>query len=201
MASHAPVISIIVWKEDALLPAMFNLLHGSSRAYHKIDTSWWAKMNWTQIRALVSSWRMHCMYNSKAKGTSQAEATSNIKKIKPIALAIFKLCESEGLSQLGSWLENSVKYFLNLRSNFLKVFRVNLKVFMSLTNTAPSSSRKIVIDFLVNLLHGLPPNLHCLYYELLLWFMINKMHIAPIPVLCLIFTYTKGERNIKNREI
>jgi len=32
------------------------------------------------------------------KGTSQAEVTSNSKKIKPIALAIVKLQESEGIS-------------------------------------------------------------------------------------------------------
>jgi len=31
-----------------------------------------------------------------AKGTSWAEATSNSVKIKPIALAIVELCESEG---------------------------------------------------------------------------------------------------------
>jgi len=32
-----------------------------------------------------------CMYNGMAKGTSQAEAISNSKKIKPVALAIVKL--------------------------------------------------------------------------------------------------------------
>jgi len=34
---------------------------------------------------------MHCMYNGMAEGTSWAEATSNNKKIKPIALAIVEL--------------------------------------------------------------------------------------------------------------
>jgi len=35
-----------------------------------------------------------------AKGTSRAEATSSSEKIKPIALAIVALCESEGISQV-----------------------------------------------------------------------------------------------------
>jgi len=39
------------------------------------------------------------MYSSMAKGTTQAEATSNSEKTKPVALAIVKLCESEGISQ------------------------------------------------------------------------------------------------------
>jgi len=34
-----------------------------------------------------------------AKGTSQAEATSNSEKIKPVSLAIVKLRESEAISQ------------------------------------------------------------------------------------------------------
>ena len=46
------------------------------------------------------------------KGTSQAEATSNSKKIKPIALAVVELCLSEGISQLLSQsVENSVATF------------------------------------------------------------------------------------------
>jgi len=36
------------------------------------------------------------------KGTSQAEAPSNIEKIKPITLAIIELCWSEGIKQLVS---------------------------------------------------------------------------------------------------
>jgi len=39
------------------------------------------------------------MYSGIAKGTSQAEATLNSKKIKRIALAIVELCESEGIRQ------------------------------------------------------------------------------------------------------
>jgi len=37
-----------------------------------------------------------------SKGTSQAEATWNSEKIKPIALAIVELCESEGIRQVVS---------------------------------------------------------------------------------------------------
>jgi len=39
------------------------------------------------------------MHSSMAKGTSQAEATSNSEKIKPVALAIVKLHESESISK------------------------------------------------------------------------------------------------------
>jgi len=52
------------------------------------------------------------MYSGMAKGTSWAEATSNSKKIKPVALAIVELHESEGTRQAGRQevgLENSIK--------------------------------------------------------------------------------------------
>jgi len=42
------------------------------------------------------------VYSGMAKGTSQAEVTSNSEKIKPIALAIVELRESEGIRQLVS---------------------------------------------------------------------------------------------------
>jgi len=43
---------------------------------------------------------MHCMYSGMEKGTSQAEATLNSEKIKPVTLTtIVRLCESEGISQ------------------------------------------------------------------------------------------------------
>jgi len=42
----------------------------------------------TQRRAVISPWRMHCMYSGVTKGTSRAEATLNSEKIKPVALAI-----------------------------------------------------------------------------------------------------------------
>jgi len=42
------------------------------------------------------------MYSGMAKGTSQAEATLNSEKFKPVALAIVELCKSEGIRQLVS---------------------------------------------------------------------------------------------------
>jgi len=65
------------------------------------------KMNDTQRRTLVSPLRMACVHCSMPKGTSQAEATSNGKKIKPVALAIVDLHWSEGIRQLVS--QNFVK--------------------------------------------------------------------------------------------
>jgi len=44
------------------------------------------------------------MYSGTAKGTSWTEATSNSKKIKPVALAIVELHESEGTRQAGRQL-------------------------------------------------------------------------------------------------
>jgi len=62
---------------------------------------------------------MHCMYSGMAKGTSRAEVTSNSEKIKPAALTIVELHESEGRKagrqagrQAGKQaVENSVKSF------------------------------------------------------------------------------------------
>jgi len=42
------------------------------------------------------------MYSGMEKGTSQAEVVLNSEKIKPLALAIVELCESEGIRQLVS---------------------------------------------------------------------------------------------------
>jgi len=39
------------------------------------------------------------MHSGMVKGTSRAEVTLNSEKIKPVALAIFELCESEGIRQ------------------------------------------------------------------------------------------------------
>jgi len=44
---------------------------------------------------------MHSMYSGMAKGTSRAEATLNGEKIKPVALVIVKLRESEGIREAG----------------------------------------------------------------------------------------------------
>jgi len=38
------------------------------------------------------------MYSGIAKGTSRAEAMLNTEKVKPVALAIVELHESEGIS-------------------------------------------------------------------------------------------------------
>jgi len=126
---HVPHLHFIIWKEDALLPAMFNLLCSSTNQqlskknfcnqsshyenngqFNEAITclplnwhfSWWPKMNGTQRRAVLSPWRTHCMYNGMAKGASWAEATSNSKKIRLIALAVVELHESEGIRQAGS---------------------------------------------------------------------------------------------------
>jgi len=42
------------------------------------------------------------MFSGMAKGTSWAEAMPNSEKIKPVALAIVKLHESEDIRQAGS---------------------------------------------------------------------------------------------------
>jgi len=53
------------------------------------------------------------MHSGMEKGTSRAKAMSNSKKIKPVALAIVELYESESIRQAGRQLvsqsvENSV---------------------------------------------------------------------------------------------
>jgi len=48
---------------------------------------WWTKMNGTQSRAVVSPWRIHCMYSGMAKGTSRAEVTSNSEKNQACSLS------------------------------------------------------------------------------------------------------------------
>jgi len=57
-------------------------------------------MKETQRRALVSPLRMHCMYSSMAKGTSQAKVTLNSKKMRTTDLAIVELYLCEGIRQL-----------------------------------------------------------------------------------------------------
>ena len=71
------------------------------------------------------------------KGTSQAKATSNSEKIKPVALTVIELRLSEGIGQLLSQsvtlsVENSAQYFCKFCSNLLKVFRVDLKAWLGL---------------------------------------------------------------------
>jgi len=67
-------------------------------------------MNGTQRKAVVSPWRMHRKYSGMEKVTSKAKATFNSKKIKPVALAIAELRESEGIRQVVSQLaENFIE--------------------------------------------------------------------------------------------
>jgi len=77
-------------------------------------------MNGTQKRALVCPRRMDCMYSSVAKGISRAEVTLNSKNIKPVALAIVKLRESEGIRQGGRQLVS--RKFNKLIINFITTF-------------------------------------------------------------------------------
>jgi len=113
---HMAHLHIFIWKEDASLPAhhaavwINNCLkrtfvikvvttdnfRNKWKPSRAIDTfrgeqRWNGRQRW----AVVSPWRMHCMYSGMAKGTSQAEATSDSEKIKPIALAIVELRKSE----------------------------------------------------------------------------------------------------------
>jgi len=74
-------------------------------------------MNGTQRSTLVSPLRIHCMYIGMTKGTPWAEAKMNIEKIKPVALTIVELHESDGIRQA---VENVVKYvfFFNFVATF-----------------------------------------------------------------------------------
>ena len=70
------------------------------------------------------------------KGTSWDEMMSSTAKIKPIAVAVIKLCLSEDTSKsasrsVGQSVSQSVRKFDFLRfcSNFLKWIRIDLKTF------------------------------------------------------------------------
>jgi len=52
---------------------------------------------------------MYCMYCGVSKGTSRDKATSNSKKIKPIAVAVIELRLSEGIRLLVSLVSQSVE--------------------------------------------------------------------------------------------
>jgi len=72
-----------------------------SRAYHTFhDEQRWMVHKEDTVKSIKNA--LYCMYSGMAKSTSQAEATSNSKIIKLIALAIVELCESEGIRQAGS---------------------------------------------------------------------------------------------------
>ena len=110
------------------------------------------------------------------KGTSRAAATSNSKKIKPVALAVIELCLTEGISQSVSQKKIPLNnFFKKFRSNFLKAFRVNLKDCLGLVlpnQYHHSIVKKIEAGFRVILLRGSCLLLGRPYYEPLLWFMI-----------------------------
>jgi len=103
---RVPHLHIYRLKEGTSLPAMFNpLFSGTNQQLFKKNFCkkvatmkitdyllkaitclplnrhflWWKKMNGSQRRAMVSPWRMHCMYSGMAKGTSWAEATWTAK--------------------------------------------------------------------------------------------------------------------------
>ena len=81
---------------------------------------------------------MHC---GMPKGTCRAEATSSSENIKPVALAIIKLCLSEGIRQSLEIPLN--KLFLKFRSNLLKASQVDLKACLGLV--LPSQYCLIVV--------------------------------------------------------
>jgi len=94
------------------------------------------------------------------KSTSQAEATSNSEKIKPIALAVIELCLTEKKFQ----------------GKFLKAFQVNLNACLDLVlanQYYPIVVWGVEAGFQVILLCGPCLLLGCPYYEPLLWFMIQ----------------------------
>jgi len=63
-------------------------------------------MNGTQRRALVNP--CIALYSGMAKGTSQAEVTSNNEKIKPVALAIVTSVRKALSQAVSQSVENSV---------------------------------------------------------------------------------------------
>jgi len=70
-----------------------------SCAYHKPTLFVVNKDEWDTKEGHGKSMKMHCMHSSMVKVTSWAEVTLNSEKIKPVALAIVELCESEGIRQ------------------------------------------------------------------------------------------------------
>jgi len=84
---------------------------------------------------------MHCTYCGLPKGISQAKAMPNSEIIKLIALAIIKLCLSEGISRAVSQLEENLVKILQLFVRILGQSEACLGLVLS-NNTAPSSSGK-----------------------------------------------------------
>jgi len=125
MVLCAPIISIVFWKEDALLLAMFNPLYNSmnqqlfkknfyNQSSHYENYRWfplWMEAIMCLKHFVVSKdkWDTKEGTGKSMKNALYAQwygkwhllGLSNIKqrKIKPIALAVFKLHKSEGISQ------------------------------------------------------------------------------------------------------
>jgi len=117
---RVPHLRIYRLKEDASLPAMFNPLfnsnclkrtfvikeattddfHNKWKPSHAIDTFCGEnKDDWDTKEGHGKSMKNALHVQRYGKGTSRAEAMLNSEKIKPIALAIVELRESEGIRQ------------------------------------------------------------------------------------------------------
>jgi len=70
---------------------------------------------------------------SYAKSTSWAKTTQIEKKMKPVAVVIVKLCQSEDISQLPSQ---------SISRNIFRLILTFLKAYFVVTNTAPLLSGK-----------------------------------------------------------
>jgi len=91
-------IATVLWK----LQTIFATNGSHHVSFTKLTLFAVSKMNGTQRRALISPWRMHCMYSGMAKGTSWAEATSNSKKKKKkkSSHSLNQVNESGGIRQV-----------------------------------------------------------------------------------------------------
>jgi len=153
----------IVWKDDASLPAMFNLLcsstnqllfkmkfcnqsnhyenYGRFNGPHHVPTTKSTLLvvnedEWYTKEGCAKS--MKDTLYAQQYGKRHLSGWSDIEqqKIRPVALAIVELHESEGIRQAGSLSVSRkfrwINFFLKFCSNFLKAFRINLKAFLGL---------------------------------------------------------------------
>ena len=101
-----------------------------SHATTKLTPFGVSKDEWDTKEDTGKSMKNALMYCGMPKGTCRAEATLNSEKIKPVALAIIKLCLSEGISQSITYSVSRKFHqinFLKFCSNVLKAFQVDLK--------------------------------------------------------------------------
>ena len=89
-----------------------------------------SKDEWDTKEDTGKSMKNALLYCRMPKGTCQAKATSSSEEIKPIALAVIKLCLSEGISQSVTGKFCFKKK--NFCSNLLKAFWVDLKAILGL---------------------------------------------------------------------